>query len=34
MKKFKTLSLEDISISKDFKDMKRSNPMKMGGATP
>ena len=29
-KKFKTLSLEDISISKDFEDMKRSKPMKMG----
>ena len=28
-KKFKTLSLEDISISKDFEDMKRSKPMKM-----
>ena len=27
-KKFKTLSLEDISISKDFEDMKRSKPMK------
>ena len=29
-KKFKTLSLEDISISKNFEDMKRSKPMKMG----
>ena len=29
-KKFKTLSLEDIFISKDFEDMKRSKPMKMG----
>ena len=29
-KKFKTLLLEDISISKDFEDMKRSRPMKMG----
>ena len=29
-KKFKTLSLEDISISKDFEDMKRSKTMKMG----
>ena len=28
-KKFKNLSLEDISISKDFEDMKRSKPMKM-----
>ena len=29
MKKFKNLSLEDIYISKDFEDMKRSKPMKM-----
>ena len=29
-KKFKNLSLEDIYISKDFEDMKRSKPMKMG----
>ena len=29
-KKFKTLSLEDISISKNFEDMNRSKPMKMG----
>ena len=29
-KKFKNISLEDISISKDFEDMKRSKPMKMG----
>ena len=28
--KFKNLSLEDIYISKDFEDMKRSKPMKMG----
>ena len=30
MKKFKTLLLEDISISKDFEYMKRSKPMKTG----
>ena len=29
MKKFKNLSLEDIYISKDFEDMKRSKPVKM-----
>ena len=29
MKKFKNLSVEDIYISKDFEDMKRSKPMKM-----
>ena len=29
-KKFKNLSLEDIYISKDFEDMKRSMSMKMG----
>ena len=29
-KKFKTLSLEDISTSKEFEDKKRSKPMKMG----
>ena len=28
-KKFKNLSLEDMHISKDFEDMKRSKPMKM-----
>ena len=30
MKKFKNLSLEHMWISKDFEDMKRSTPMKMG----
>ena len=30
MMKFKTLLLEEISTSKDFEDMKRSKPMKMG----
>ena len=29
-KKFKNLSLEDMYTSKDFEDMKRSKPMKMG----
>ena len=29
-KKFKNISLEDIYLSKDFEDMKRSKPMKMG----
>ena len=29
-KKFRNLSLEDIYISKDFEDMKRSKPMNMG----
>ena len=29
-KKFKNISLEDMYISKDFEDMKRSKPMKMG----
>ena len=29
-KKFKNLSLEEIYISKDFEDMKRSKPMKIG----
>ena len=28
-KKFKNISLEDIYISKDFEDMKRSKPMKI-----
>ena len=30
MKKLKNLSLEEMWISKDFEDMKRSKPMKMG----
>ena len=29
-KKFKNLSLEDMWISKDFEDIKRSKHMKMG----
>ena len=29
-KKFKNLSLEDMHISKNFEDKKRSKPMKMG----